>query len=316
VNRLIVARKERVRTRILWIRGHFCALANSTTIKAIMLGIFSIGESSLVSCVDLALNFLLLSLDISLKIKGFARELILFKFNQSFFFDCGEKLFIHLIDALGKILMLVLNSLDVVRNDDFLTINTILVLLVEITLLPKLLPSTFSTFSNNFSLGELNLHALKFSLHTRILVLNVCDQANAEILEGALFLKFEPLILENVHGFLHVHRSEEITDEIIDNYFPFNCLCLHIACDSSWNGRFHTTKRNGCGSRLHTAILSSLYSGSLFSMVLKRVEVIKVVLTILTCIISFQFIEVSFIFLCCFCLTDHTLELVVIAFIV
>jgi hypothetical protein len=56
---------------------------------------------------------------------------------------------------------------------------------------------------------------LNFGLHSGILALDVRDQTNTQVLEGSFLLEFVPLLLENIHSFLHFELHEEVTNEII-----------------------------------------------------------------------------------------------------
>jgi len=47
---------------------------------------------------------------------------------------------------------------------------------------------------------------------------HVSYQTDLNIVEGTFFLKFVPLLLEDVQGFRHFKLQHEVPDEIIDNY--------------------------------------------------------------------------------------------------
>jgi hypothetical protein len=113
-------------------------------------------------------------------------------------------LFLHLINLLRKFLVLTLDVLDVSSDDNFLSVDAILVLLVEISFFAELFPGRFGIISHNFSLSKLDLHSFNFSFKARIFVLDVSNETNAKILESSFFLELKPLILENVHGFFHL----------------------------------------------------------------------------------------------------------------
>jgi hypothetical protein len=50
--------------------------------------------------------------------------------------------------------------------------------------------------------------------------MHVSYQTYLHVVESALLLEFVPLLLKNIQGLIHVEFRHEISDEIIDNYFP------------------------------------------------------------------------------------------------
>jgi hypothetical protein len=174
-NRLVLAAQEGVRPSILREGSHFGAFSNSGAVKAVILAVLLADFGSLVGIVDLPELFLLAVLNLGLDDLSLAAEFIFFKFNQGLLLDYGEMLFLHLIDLLSKLLVLELDVLDVTSDDNFLAVDAILVLLVEISFLAKLFPGGFGVICYNFSLSKLNLHSFNFGLKARIFVLNVSN---------------------------------------------------------------------------------------------------------------------------------------------
>ena len=140
-----------------------------------MLRVLGISQSALVRLVDLALDFLFLTLDFTLQIESLTSKFVFLQFDEGLLLDCGQQFLLHFVNALSEFLVLILDCLDVVRNYNFLAIDAVLVLLVEVTFLAKLLPGGLSILSDNLSLCQFNFHSFKFSLHPSILVFNISD---------------------------------------------------------------------------------------------------------------------------------------------
>jgi len=56
---------------------------------------------------------------------------------------------------------------------------------------------------------------MNLGLHLDVLILNVCYETDAQVLENALLLEFKPLLLEYIHSFGHLGLGEEIPNEVI-----------------------------------------------------------------------------------------------------
>jgi hypothetical protein len=78
---------------------------------------------------------------------SFSGEFIFLKLYKGFFLDSCEVLLFHLINTFLELLVLVLDCLDV-RGDYYLfSIYSVLMVLMEVTLLSKLLPGRLCVFS-------------------------------------------------------------------------------------------------------------------------------------------------------------------------
>ena len=139
VDGFVFTAHERVRPRVLGVRSHLGAFTNSALTEPI-LAEFGALLGTIVSRVNLLLNFLFISFNLFCKLVGLALKLIFLKLNQSLLLNSGEMLFLHLINALTKLLILTLDGFNVAGNNNFLPVDTVLVMLVEIALLPQLFP--------------------------------------------------------------------------------------------------------------------------------------------------------------------------------
>jgi hypothetical protein len=61
--------------------------------------------------------------------------------------------FLHLIDFLSELIVLVLDSFYAASDYNFLTIDTVLVVLMEISFLSQLFPGRLSVISDNLGLA-------------------------------------------------------------------------------------------------------------------------------------------------------------------
>lgn len=165
---------------------------------------------------DFFLNLLLLCLDLALKREGLLLELVLFELEKSLLLGGLQQLLLNLFNLVLNILLVNFDVLDALVNIILLTIDTILVRLMIITLLSQLLPGRLGLLSDNFGAIELRAHLGYLNFKLSILIVDIGDQTNTDVLESALLLKLEPLLLELVHSLRHGALGQEVADEVID----------------------------------------------------------------------------------------------------
>lgn len=166
---------------------------------------------------NLALHFTLLLLDLALECECLLLKLILLELEKGLLLGGLQKLFLDLLDLVLDVLLVNLDILDVLVDFLLLTIDTILMGLMVITLFSQLLPGRFSLFSHDRSAVELRAHLSDLHFKLGILVRDIGDEADAKVLESALLLELEPLLLELVHRLSHGAFGKEVADEVIDD---------------------------------------------------------------------------------------------------
>ena len=72
--------------------------------------------------------------------------------------------------------------------------------LVEVTLLSKQFPSAFGLVGNDLGLSEFCTHLHNLVLEALVLVVYVGYQTDVVVVEGALLLQLEPLLLEDIQS--------------------------------------------------------------------------------------------------------------------
>ena len=120
--------------------------------------------------------------------------------------------------------MHLLDLLDVRCDCDFFLVDSVLMALVIVSLFSQLFPSGFSVICDYFGTSKLLSHFVYFSLHLGILVVDVGYKSDSIVLECALLLQLEPLLLEYIHGLCHFTFGKEVPDEVIDYNWSLDSL--------------------------------------------------------------------------------------------
>jgi hypothetical protein len=118
--------------------------------------------------------------------------------------------------------------LDVLSDGDLFTVDSILVRLVEISLLSDLLPGRNGLLGAMLSYLELYFEVRDLFLKFCILVSTVSYQSNSYIVEGSFLLKVMPFTVECVQGLCHFAMGEEISNEVIDNNVLIDGCCFWL----------------------------------------------------------------------------------------
>ena len=172
--------------------------------------------------------------DLSLDIRNSLLELVLLQLEQSLLLDSVEMLLLDLLDLLLVVLVQVLHPLDVLGDVDLLAVNSVLVGLVEVSLLPQLLPGGLGLVCDHVGLRQLNLHCIDLCSEFGILIMHVSYQSDLNVVEGSLLLKLVPLLLEDIQGLGHLEFLHKVPNEVIDDDIPLESLgdLLHHLCAS------------------------------------------------------------------------------------
>ena len=118
----------------------------------------------------------------------------------------------------------VFHSFDILCDCNFFTVNSVLMLSVEVPLFSQFLPSGFGLVCNHVGFFQLNFHSLNLGSQFGILVVHVSYQTYLNIVECAFLLKFMPLLLEDVQRLRHFEFLHKISNEVIDNNVSAQCL--------------------------------------------------------------------------------------------
>ena len=144
-------------------------------------------------------------------------EFVFFKFEKCLFFDGVKVLLLNLLNLLFIVFMQVSHFLDVLSNGHFFGVNSVLMRLVEIPLLPELLPGRNGLLSTLIGDLELDLELVNLLFKFDVFVLAVSYQSDADVVEGALLLQLVPLRVEDVERLGHFVLGQEVPDEEKDD---------------------------------------------------------------------------------------------------
>lgn len=131
------------------------------------------------------------------------------------------------------VFMEVFHSFNILCDCNFLTVNSILMLSVEISFLSKLFPSGFGLISNNIGFLQFNFHCFDFGSQFGIFVVHVSYQTYLNIMECPLLLKFMPFLLENVESLGHFELLHKVSNEVINNNISAQCFRDRFSHSSS-----------------------------------------------------------------------------------
>ena len=189
-------RKVWVRSCILWPRS-ILALNHSC--------IFNPSAHSLLlhTCIDLLLDLLLMRVNWILEIVNFFLKLIFFKFEQGLFFDSSKMLLLNFFDFFFVVFVQVLHFLYILGNGHFFGVNTILMRLVEVSLLSQFFPGWNWLFGALIGYRELNFELINFLFKLYVFIFAVSYQSEIDIMERSFLLEFVPFRVENVKRLRH-----------------------------------------------------------------------------------------------------------------
>jgi len=114
-----------------------------------------------------------------LELVSLAGKFILFELEEGFLFDNDHALLFHVLDLVVHVFVILLDVLDGAGDLNFLVIHAVLMVLVEVTLFPKLLPGALCVLSNDLRLLELVRHPVQLLLHLGVFILYVSNQTDA-----------------------------------------------------------------------------------------------------------------------------------------
>jgi len=114
------------------------------------------------------------------------------------------------------------------------------VILVVVSFFAQLLPRGLGLLRGSLRVLQLFSHFRNLRLHLRVFVRDVGYQANSIVLKDTLLLQLVPLLLKDVHGLLHLHASQEVSDEIVDHHRPFHHLWLRLSSKRAIRGPVET----------------------------------------------------------------------------
>lgn len=154
---------------------------------------------------------------------GPSLQLIAFKFKKSFLLDRDQVLLLHFFNALLHLLLLLFDCFYLASNAELFTVDTILMMFVEVALFSKLLPSGLSIFSNDLGLLEFTSHSFNFCLHFGVFVFDVRNKTDAQVLESTFLLELIPLLLKYIHGLGHLDFGQEVSDKVVNHDISFDC---------------------------------------------------------------------------------------------
>jgi len=100
--------------------------------------------------------------DKSLNLSDSLLKLILFKLQESLLLDCVEMFLLNLFNFLFIVFVKVFHALDVLSNSYLLSVDSVLVLSMEVSLLSELLPGALGLIGNDISLCQLYFHGFNF----------------------------------------------------------------------------------------------------------------------------------------------------------
>ena len=101
-------------------------------------------------------------LDESLNLINSLLELVFLKLKKGFLLHSVEMLFLDFFNFLLVIFMEVFHALYVLSDGHFLSIDTVLMLSMEVSFLSKLFPGAFGLVCDHVSLGQLYFHGVDF----------------------------------------------------------------------------------------------------------------------------------------------------------
>ena len=158
---------------------------------------------------------------------------ILLKLEESLLFDSIQMLPLDFFNLFLIVFVKILHFLNVLSNCYFLSINSILMSLVEISFFSQLLPSRLRLISNYVSLLQFNFHGINFGSKFGILVMHVSYQSDLNVVEGSFLLELMPLLLKDVQRLGHRKLLQEISNEIINYNISVERLWCSISNPSN-----------------------------------------------------------------------------------
>lgn len=145
-----------------------------------------------------------MGLDSSLNFLDLLVSFVFLQLKKSLVLNSHKILSLNLLDLVDIVFMQILHFLDMLVKSDLLPINSVLVCLVEISLLSQVLPGRLGLVSDDVSLCKFNLHIFYFLLQLIIFVFHVSYQSDGYIVERAFLLELVPLILKDVQSLVHI----------------------------------------------------------------------------------------------------------------
>lgn len=154
------------------------------------------------------------------------------KLEESLFFHCRLEFLFYFFNSFLILLVQVFDFLNITTNGDLLSIDSILMCLVEVSLLPQLLPGALGLLSRHLRLSQLGPHLHNLLLKPPVLILNISYQPNLVIMERPFLLQLVPFLLEHIQCLSHSETTQEVPNEIVNYYVPLNHLWLWVSLES------------------------------------------------------------------------------------
>lgn len=100
-------------------------------------------------------------------------KFVFLKFEEGFLFLFNQEVLLHFVNSLLEVNLVVLDLLDSFGHCQLFIFHTVLMALVEVTLLAQFVPGALGLLGLDLSLGEFFSHFFNFETQSGVLVSNV-----------------------------------------------------------------------------------------------------------------------------------------------